>query len=61
MPLFGKMMAMNMQSLLLRGKYSRIYTLNNKDPGGVNGNWHWVNSEGKPLWEVAEEFLAQDA
>lgn len=33
----------------------------NKNPGGVNGNWHWVNSEGKPLWEVAEEFLAQSA
>lgn len=33
----------------------------NKNPGGVNGNWHWVNAEGKPLWEVAEEFLAQGA
>lgn len=33
----------------------------NKNPGGVNGNWHWVNSEGKSLWEVAEEFLAQNA
>lgn len=33
----------------------------NKNPGGVNGNWHWVNSEGKPLWEVAEEFLAENA
>lgn len=32
-----------------------------KDPGGVNGNWHWVNSSGKPLWEVAEEFLSQGA
>jgi hypothetical protein len=31
----------------------------NKDPGGVNGNWHWVNANGKPLWEIAEEFLAQ--
>ncbi len=30
-----------------------------KDPGGVNGNWHWVNAEGKPLWEVAEEYLAK--
>lgn len=30
-----------------------------KDPGGVNGNWHWVNSEGKSLWEVAEEYLAK--
>lgn len=31
----------------------------NKDPGGVNGNWHWVNVDGKPLGEVAEEFLAK--
>jgi len=31
---------------------------NKKDPGGVNGNWHWVNSDGKPLWEVAEEYLS---
>lgn len=30
-----------------------------KDPGGVNGNWHWVNSENKPLWEIAEEYLAK--
>jgi len=30
-----------------------------KDPGGVNGNWHWVNSEDKPLWDVAEEYLAK--
>jgi hypothetical protein len=29
----------------------------NKDPGGVNGNWHWVNSEDQPLWDVAEGFL----
>ncbi len=28
-----------------------------KNPGGINGNWHWVNSEGKSLWEVAEAFL----
>ncbi len=28
-----------------------------KDPGGVNGNWHWVNKSGKPLWEIAEEYL----
>lgn len=33
----------------------------NKNPGGVNGNWHWVNSEGKPLWEVAEDYLAKNA
>jgi len=30
-----------------------------KDPGGINGAWHWVRSDGKSLWEVAEEFLAQ--
>jgi hypothetical protein len=30
-----------------------------KDPGGVNGNWHWVNSKNKPLWDIAEEFLAK--
>jgi hypothetical protein len=29
----------------------------NKDPGGINGSWHWVNSEGRPLWDIAEEFL----
>jgi len=32
-----------------------------KDPGGVNGNWHWVNSEEKPLWNVAEDFLSENA
>jgi hypothetical protein len=31
----------------------------NRDPGGVNGNWHWVNSDGHPLWDVAEGFLAK--
>lgn len=31
-----------------------------KPPGGVNGNWHWVNESGKPLWEVAEEYLARN-
>jgi hypothetical protein len=31
-----------------------------KDPGGVNGNWHWVNEAGKPLWEVAEEYLEKN-
>ncbi|NDK37331.1 hypothetical protein DT603_00530 [Pseudoxanthomonas gei] len=33
----------------------------NTDPGGVNGNWHWVREDGKSLWEVAESFLAQEA
>lgn len=28
-----------------------------KNPGGVNGNLHWVNSEDRPLWEIAEEYL----
>lgn len=31
----------------------------NKDPGGVNGNWHWVNADQKSLWEVAEAHLAR--
>jgi len=31
----------------------------NQDPGGINGNWHWVNSAGKPLWTLAEEFLSK--
>jgi len=26
-----------------------------EDPGGVNGNWHWVTEKGKSLWEIAEE------
>lgn len=30
-----------------------------KDPGGVNGNWHWVNSNGKNLWELAEDFISK--
>ena len=28
-----------------------------KDPGGVNGNWHWVNEDGTTLWDLAEAFL----
>ncbi|WP_375170304.1 hypothetical protein [Marinobacter sp.] len=28
-----------------------------KDPGGVNGNWHWVHSSGKTLWQIAEKYL----
>lgn len=31
-----------------------------KDPGGVNGSWHWVNNSGESLWEVAEEFLSKN-
>ena len=29
-----------------------------KDPGGVNGNWHWVDQSDTPLWQLAENFLA---
>jgi hypothetical protein len=29
----------------------------NKNPGGINGNGHWVRVDGKSLWEVAEDFL----
>lgn len=32
-----------------------------KNPGGVNGAWHWVRPDGKPLWQVAEEFLAANS
>jgi hypothetical protein len=28
-----------------------------KDPGGINGNWHWVNDKEVPLWTLAEDFL----
>lgn len=30
-----------------------------KDPGGVNGNWHWVSEKGKNLWEIAEDFITK--
>ncbi len=30
-----------------------------KDPGGVNGNWHWVNEKGKNLWNIAEDFITK--
>jgi hypothetical protein len=30
-----------------------------KDPGGVNGNWHWMNEKGKNLWEIAEDFISK--
>jgi hypothetical protein len=30
-----------------------------KDPGGVNGNWHWVNDKGKNLWQIAEDFITK--
>lgn len=29
----------------------------NKVPGGVNGNLHWVNEDGIPLLKVADSFL----
>jgi hypothetical protein len=28
-----------------------------KDPGGVNGNWNWVDATGRSLWDIAETFL----
>lgn len=31
-----------------------------KDPGGVNGNSHWVNEKGVSLWEIAEKYYAQN-
>ena len=27
-----------------------------KDPGGINGNWHWVNDRGVPLWTLAKDL-----
>jgi len=27
-----------------------------RDPGGAAGTWNWVTSEGRSLWEIAEEF-----
>lgn len=27
-----------------------------KDPGGINGNWHWVTSQGVPLWTLAKDL-----
>ena len=30
-----------------------------KDPGGVNGNWHWVTESGTTLWNLAEKFIKQ--
>jgi hypothetical protein len=27
-----------------------------KNPGGVNGNWHWVNDKGVTLWALAKEL-----
>lgn len=32
-----------------------------KDPGGVNGNAHWVDSQGRSLWKIAEEFLEKNS
>lgn len=31
-----------------------------KDPGGVNGNSHWVNENGISLWQMAEDFIAKE-
>lgn len=30
-----------------------------KDPGGVNGNWHWVLENGENLWDLAEEAIGR--
>lgn len=27
-----------------------------KDPGGVNGNWYWVTEDGKSLCSIAQEY-----
>ena len=32
------------------------YHPDGKDPGGVNGNWHWVTESGKNLWDIAQEY-----
>lgn len=32
------------------------YHPDGKDPGGVNGNWHWVTESGKNLWDLAQEY-----
>lgn len=29
-----------------------------QNPGGVNGNWHWVDKNGIALWTLAKKFLA---
>ena len=31
-----------------------------KDPGGVNGNWHWVTEEGVNLWALAEDYWTEN-
>ncbi len=31
-----------------------------KNPGGVNGNWHWVNEKGINLWKLAEDFWTEN-
>lgn len=30
-----------------------------KDPGGVNGNWHWTLESGDNLWDLAEEAVGR--
>ncbi len=32
-----------------------------KDPGGINGNWHRVDANGRSLWEIAQEFRDRPA
>ena len=36
------------------------YHPDGKDPGGVNGNWHWVKENGKNLWDLAQEFWLEN-
>lgn len=31
-----------------------------RDPGGVNGNWHWVTDSGQSLWGIAEEYWSKN-
>jgi hypothetical protein len=54
----------DVSSLQLPGNSGLTWTLfkekhpEKKDPGGVNGNWHWVDKSGTPLWQLAENFYA---
>jgi hypothetical protein len=31
-----------------------------KDPGGINGNWHWVIEKGRSLWDLAQEYWLEN-
>ncbi|MBV9762411.1 MAG: hypothetical protein JO340_17755 [Acidobacteriaceae bacterium] len=45
----------------LAWKIFKLFHPEQKDPGGVNGSWHWVKEDGRSLWEIAEDFLAKRA